>query len=70
MLKTPDVKIIMPTEQVKWIRSNTNGAIVMSESASPDGKAGRGAYAFVLITSAFILLMLGSLVWHGLDIFT
>ncbi len=59
----PDVKIIMPTEQVKWIDSIAGGLFSLTDENPPEGKAGRGAYAFVLINAAFGIIMVASMIW-------
>lgn len=60
----PDVKIVMPTEQVEWIRSFSGGEMVLSDEVAPNGEAGRGSYVFVLVNAILGLTALGFVVWH------
>ncbi|MDJ0613975.1 MAG: hypothetical protein QNJ29_09880 [Rhizobiaceae bacterium] len=66
LTNAPDVKIVMPREQVEWIRSYSGGAMQLSDESPPQGKAGRGAYFFVLINAIIALIALAYLGWQAL----
>jgi hypothetical protein len=59
--KAPDVKMVVPAEQATWMQKFAGHKMVLHDAAPPNGKAGRGWYAFALVGAAISLLMLVSL---------
>lgn len=62
--QAPDVKIIMPAEQAEWVRKFSGHKMALHKQAPPNGKAGRGAYAFVLVHAGLVLGMVGWLAFN------
>jgi hypothetical protein len=54
----PDVKMVVPADQAEWMQKFAGQKMVLHDATPPDGKAGRGWYAFVLIYAVISLLML------------
>ncbi len=61
-LDAPAVKMIVPAAQAEWMQTHSGRRMVLHDTEPPAGKAGRGWYAFVLVSASFSLLMLASIV--------
>lgn len=66
LLNAPDVKIIMPTEQVSWIRELVSEKMSLSDASPPEGNAGRGAHLFAKIHAIIGIAMAASIIWFFL----
>lgn len=54
----PDVKMIVPATQAEWIQGFAGHTPMLRDTSPPEGKAGRGWYAFALSHAAISLVML------------
>ena len=70
LAQAPDVKILMPSEQAAWINSHAGGEMMLSEQPHPAGKAGRGAFGFVVGAGVFMSVMLIWTVWSLIPLLT
>ncbi len=57
----PEVKLIVPAEQAAWMQKFAGQKMVLHDTTPPNGKAGRGWYAFALTSAGISLLMLVTL---------
>ena len=57
----PDVKMVVPADQAEWMRKFAGQKMVLHDTTPPNGKAGRGWYAFALASAGISLLMLVTL---------
>jgi hypothetical protein len=60
--RAPDVKMVVPADLAEWIAGSSRQKMTLHEDRPPQGNAGRGWYAFVLVTGAFMLVMLAILI--------
>ncbi len=56
--RAPEIKMIVPAEQAEWFRKYAGSNLVLRDVVPPHGKAGRGWYAFSLVSACISLAML------------
>jgi hypothetical protein len=54
----PEVKLVVPVDQAKWMQKFAGNRMVLKDEPPPGGKAGRGWYAFMLVSAGISLAML------------
>jgi hypothetical protein len=54
----PDIKMVVPFEQAEWIRSYSGQKMMLRNVPPPNGKAGQGWRAFILVHMGYTLAML------------
>ncbi|MEQ8825379.1 MAG: hypothetical protein RIC14_13500 [Filomicrobium sp.] len=60
----PDIKMIMPVEQVEWIKSYSNQRMAVSSNTHPAGEGASGWHAFAVVSAGVSLVMLIWLMWQ------
>lgn len=57
----PDVKLVLPAEDAEWIRSHAGEEMMLSDLPPPEGNAGRGWHAAMVVHAFASLAMIGGL---------
>ncbi len=65
--RAPEVKMVVPADLAQWIAGFSGRKLTLHDGPPPHGKAGRGWYAFALVTAAISLMMLAGVIWFLLS---
>ena len=61
----PDVKLVMPASQVKWLQEKSNGRLEVVEDKSPHKQRPNVWYAIIIIQGLMALGLAGYLILNG-----
>ncbi|MEZ5924269.1 MAG: hypothetical protein R3D57_07770 [Hyphomicrobiaceae bacterium] len=57
--RAPDIKMVMPAEQVEWISGFSGNRMTLHRDRPPNGNAGRGWHALVVASIGLSVVMIG-----------